>query len=329
MISTWDAPFLYLKEPSTSFFSMQEVSSYLWSSVESGVIRDASLNFLKAVQQGWAYNNPYEKNIADILENSNNSAEQRQTNYFWRSKKAHLSLETFAALDGIGNWEQQARLISILLDVIYKNVLNGLTLGIDFREVFLVTEGGTPPPHFRPGIDECVTSVADYKKRTERLPYQVAKTIFEKFKPLPANKGQTHDHLNQTIVDHYSSGFHSPNKKQGYINYTTPLKDYCYFNSALSGYIHFSLQSSHDNAPPVIALANPAGANELLPFLQRCTTYDIREITIVLKGDQYKEQAERQQVFEKTLEAVKNSKCQTLVQVVLITKDNIDANLLA
>ncbi|KTD03583.1 preprotein translocase subunit SecA [Legionella feeleii] len=329
MISTWNAPFIYLKEPSTSFFSMQEVSSYLWSSVESGVIRDASLNFLKAVQQGWLYNNPYEKNIADILAHSNNAAEQRQTNFFWRSKKAHLSLETFAELDGIGNWDEQARLISILLDVIYKNVLNGLTLGIDFREVFLVAEGETPPSHFRPGIDVCVTSVAEYKKKTERLPYQIAKAIFDKFKPLPANRGQTHDHLNQTIVDHYSSSFHSPNKKQGYINYTTPLKDYRYFNSALTGYIHFTLQSGYDDVPPVIALANPADANELLPFLKHCATYNIREVTIVLKGDQYKDQAERQKVFEKTLEAVKESKCQTLVQVVLITKDNIDGNLLA
>ncbi|WP_019216669.1 hypothetical protein [Legionella tunisiensis] len=85
----------------------------------------------------------------------------------------------------------------------------------------------------------------------------------------------------------------------------------------------------HGSTPPVIALTNPAGTNELLPFLQHCTTHHIREITIVLKGSQYTEQAERQKVFEDILDAVKQSKCRSLVQVVLITKDNVDANLLA
>ncbi|WP_019216670.1 hypothetical protein [Legionella tunisiensis] len=140
------------------------MSGYLWSSVESGVIRDASLDFLKAIQHTWAYN-PYKKCNATLLTQSNNSTEQKSTDYFWHSKKAHLSLETFAALDGLGNWDEQARLIETLLGVIHGSILNGLTLGIDFREVFLVAEGETPPPHFRPGIDSCVTSITDYKKR--------------------------------------------------------------------------------------------------------------------------------------------------------------------
>lgn len=328
MISNWDAPFLYLKERPTSFFSTQVVHDYLWSSVESGATRDISINLLKAVLRKWTYNNPYIKSLASLPKDASDSV-AKQTDYFWRSKKAHLSLETFAELDGLGSWGNQAELIRIILDEIYQDIHNGFTIGIDFREIFLVAEGEIPPPHFRPGIDVCVTSVTTYKEKTERLSYQVAKAIFNKFKPLPPTKDKKQDLLNQTVVDHYSSSFHTSTQNQGYINYTTPLKDYRYFNSALTGYINFCLRTSHNNVPPVIALSNPAGVNDLLPFLQCCAVYDVREITIVLKGQQYEDRLERQKVFEEVLEAVKKSKCRSLVQIVLITKDNVDANLLA
>ena len=62
-----------------------------------------------------------------------------------------------------------------MLRNIYYFIHQGYNIGINFREVFLVPDGEAPPPHFRPGIDICVTNVIEYKKITEKFSYQLGK----------------------------------------------------------------------------------------------------------------------------------------------------------
>jgi hypothetical protein len=258
-----DAPFLYFKKPPKAFFFSQDVRHYVWSATESGSASDLTIALLQELQKnyckliktglnvrGWC-SPTYEKNILAILSRVGNKAQSD----IGSKKILTISLETFAELDNAAEWREHAFVISSLLLPIKKFVNEGYTLGINFQEVFLIPEGENPPSHFRPGIDICVKSAAEYKKNTERFSYQLGKAIFNEFKPLIATEEKTED-LNQVVAAHYSDNPRSNTWNQTTIDYTTPLKDYRYFKSALAFYVNRFLHISQNaqNIPIVCAL---------------------------------------------------------------------------
>ncbi|QMT60000.1 preprotein translocase subunit SecA [Legionella sp. PC997] len=325
-------PFLYIKKQPTSFFSGSDKPKYMWSSSESGVINDVSFTLLKSVLS-W-YRNPFTEKISALVPKDTQTIKKNDNKQFWKSRKGYISLETIAELDDIGNWRDKSFLINILLDEFNIYLQEGFTIGINFREIFLVPEGEEPPSHFRPGIDLCVRSHVEYKEMTGRLSYQLGKAIFYRYKPF-ISSDRTKDSVNQTIIDYYSNNPFCSTWNKPYIDYTTSLKNYHFFDSAFACFIAYKMPLSYEYLSAsrpiskVVALTYPVQVTELLPFFQNSTAYGNQELTIVLKGSQYKDKSIRQSVYEEIAQLIKESKCTSMIHLFLITKDDIDANLLA
>ncbi|WP_454783093.1 preprotein translocase subunit SecA [Legionella sp. WA2022007384] len=323
-----DVAFLYVKKHPTSFFSVQNKPKYLWTSSESGVIHNLTIPILKQFLMGW-FKNPYAEKIAAMQLQSGNSEHTIQSLPFWRSRKAYLSLDTIAELDELGDWYDKSFLTNILLRKLDQYLENGFTIGINFREVFLVPEHEEPPSHFRPGIDVCVRTTTEYKKMTDRLSYQIGKGIFYQYKPSISAR----DPLNQTIANHYSNNPYSTDWDKPYIDYTTPLKNYRFFDSVFASFISYKVSISYEflktaSISKVIALAYPINVSELINFFRNSVFYEIPELTFVFRGSQYENEFERQKVYEDILRLIKESKSTSMIHIFLITKDNINANLL-
>lgn len=327
MTNTTKVPFLFFKKKRGFFFSQSECD-YIWSSDESENAGDISFYLLNKLK-GW---NIYEQKIVEILARPGNLAKAKETEYFWKKKNVKICLENLAELDELDNWLDCARTINIMLNDISLLINQGYTIGINFREVFLVREGEEPPSHFRPNIDICVTSITEYKKRRELLSYQLGKIIFNEFKPRIAPQSKTLVPSNQAII--YSDNPHY----EMWNDYKTPLKDYRYFNSALASFVHFFYQVKYQYlrniSPvfaftfPVFAFTFPVSVSDLIPIFQYYSGFLNSELILIFKGSHYENELERQKVYEELLKLIEQSKCTFMVHVVLITQDNLKANLL-
>jgi hypothetical protein len=310
---------LYVRKRPNSILPFHRTKSpYQWSANEPGKLRDLSFNLLKNLSMCMFrfHNNPFDKKMGDILAQKS-SETNHQNEHFWQSKKAYISLEFFAQFDDLGDFFEKSIFIRRILVAFDEYINNNYTIGIDFREVFLVPPGECPPAHFRPGIDVCVSTGAEYKKKTECFSYQLGKAIFDYYKPDCSSQPQAHHDLNNTILEHYSN---FPNYA---IDCTTPLKNYNYSKSAFTCYVHYIKQEW-----PIVALTNPVEVSDLRPFFQHAKESMKPELTIVLKGNQYDNEVEREVVYAKILDLVKETKCSSLLHVFLITNDNIEENLL-
>lgn len=331
-----DVPFLYLKKQPRSFFSTQNKSKYLWSPISAGIQHDISISLLEKSRKEWMYHCPFAEKISTLLSHADDSIKKQSTQNFWQSKKVFINLDVFAELNDIGSWQEKSILIKMFLNEIDRYLEEGFTIGINFREVFLVPENEEMPPHFRPGIDICVRSIADYIKMTNQLSYQLGKAMFYQYKPSLPPRYAVQDSLNQIITDYYSNSPYSTKWDKPFIDYTTPLKDFRYFDSVFGCFVIYQLNNhyifrtgKYYSNPKIVALTYPVTISELLPFFQNCNLYDSPELTIVLKGHQYENEGERQSIYKEILRLVKESKITSMVHVILITKDNLDANLLA
>lgn len=153
-----------------------------------------------------------------------------------------------------------------------------------------------------------MTNVADYNKARNRLSYQLGKYLINKFKFAP-NQANSRDF--------------------NWSDYKTPLKDYDYFDSVFSAYLSLYYQRHYEfKNQNVIAFTYPFSIRELMLFLHNLAKNSSQELTIVLKGHHYEDELERQRAYEELIELIAESKCNFIVHFVLITKDNVDSNLL-
>jgi hypothetical protein len=74
---------------------------------------------------------------------------------------------------------------------------------------------------------------------------------------------------------------------------------------------------------------SPVSVAELWPIFQDYSTDSTRELILVFKGIQYKDELERQKIYNEILALIQESNCIFLVHVFLITQDNLNTNLLA
>ncbi|MFT4060196.1 MAG: preprotein translocase subunit SecA [Legionella sp.] len=302
-----EAPFYYLSFK-CSFFSSR---TYLWSSDKAGETTDLSYNFLKQLKQCPKGSTPTLYFCED----------KKITWPSVRKKRFKLSLEVFDELDELGPWHGHASTISLILTKISALIGCDNAVGINFREVFLVQEGETPPSHFRPGIDICVTSEAEYKKKRDRFSYQLGKFIFNEFKSPFELQEKWQSPLSPPIT---------------WSNYQTPFKDYYYFDSALVCHTHFYqfvYKTPSATIPSIFAFISPISIIELVPLLQ-CyklasqLASNQQEMTLVFKGSHYENALERQQLYDDLTKLIAQSECTFMVHVILITKDNLEFNLL-
>jgi preprotein translocase subunit SecA len=299
------APFLYFKKKEPSFFSISNEKKYLWSTQATGVEQDTSLSLYEHLTISWLRNRTNFK----VLERPSRVTKGNKTTLsLLPGKYTHkIHLEDFDELN-LKQWQDLSFAFSIVISEITRFINRGDTVGINFREVFLVLESEIPPAHYRPGIDILVANVADYNKARNRLSYQLGKYLFNEFKcdPAPANSNDVN-----------------------WDDYKTPLKDYDYFDSVFSGYLSLYYQRNYKSAVKnVIAFTDPVSVRDLLPFFQYLTKNFSQELTIILKGHHYENELIRQQTYEELVALIAKSKCNFIVHFVLITKDNLDCNLL-
>lgn len=312
--------FWYVRKKPSVFFSVNNKYNYLWSDKESESPEDLTGDYLRwLIQQ----DNTYEHRINEILSQLGIATKTQRATGFVKSKKFKLCLEVFDKLNETGSWDEQVALLAMIFRRIYASIHQEECIGINFKEVFLVLEGDTPPLHFRPGIDICVTSVAEYKKKTEQLSYQLGKAILHEFK-FPYFP---QDNAKKSLT---LQGYHND-------DYQTPLKNLYYFDSALTSFSHFYYSNHYKYSDPyranlfrpaIFAFTAVVSLSELLPLFQYYRKHTAhRELTLIFKGGQYECALERQRIYEELLSVIKESKCSFIVQLLLITQDPPKANL--
>ena len=95
-----------------------------------------------------------------------------------KRKLLKLSLECFRKLDSL-DVNALGPLLKTATDELSR-LSRFYTIGISFREVFLLSRDQTPPNHYREGIDILVHHLDDYEKWTATFSYQLAKAWFNK-----------------------------------------------------------------------------------------------------------------------------------------------------
>ncbi|MDR3502113.1 MAG: preprotein translocase subunit SecA [Legionella sp.] len=301
------APFLYVKKQKPSFFSVNAEQTYSWGTQAIGVEQDTSLHLYVHLIENWLRNPAYFKFPNQAPDLPSRVTKENKTPYSLLpgTRKHKITLEDFDDLN-MENLLDLAFVFDMVASRITDYIDKGQAVGINFREVFLVLEEGTPPAHYRPGIDILVTSVAQYNKAKNRLSYQLGKYLLNEFKFAPPQ-------INSCAFS--------------WSDYKTPLKDYYYFDSVLAAYLSYYQRDNKFNNRTVIAFTSPVSAHELWPFFQY-TSITSQELTLVLKGTQYENEHERQRVYEELVALIKDSKCSCLVHIILVTKDNLNCNLL-
>lgn len=331
-VSSTKSQFLYVKKRPRSFFALQAPPGYLWSQEDSGVVQDISVNVLKEVFDKYyvCFKTAFSEKMADIVGQLNPSPHAQSSSSFWKEKKARISLEIVTELDNVGDWSQKSMFIDFFCRMLDGYIVNGYAIGIDFREVFLVPEGETPPAHFRTGIDILVGHAVEYKKMTDRLSYLVGKAIFYRYTPYfePQHPAEDDFKFNRFIAKYYADNPHDYAWDTGITNYATPLKNYRYFKSALACFVHWQTdmyRPLRDANKLVCALTYPASVNDLRPFFERERD---AVLTIVINGSEYGNEVQRQLVYEDVSRLVKETKYKSLFHIFLMTKDNLEDNLL-
>ncbi|WP_058535146.1 preprotein translocase subunit SecA [Legionella saoudiensis] len=303
------APFLVVKKKDQSFFSLDTTPQYSWSTQAGGVEQDTSLHLYRLLLKNWRQNAGFVQLASKVpivpkrIKKDSKTAPSLPRGTFTHK----IFLEDFDDLN-ISHWPDLAFAFGTILSDIVRYIRLGEPVSINFREVFLVSKGEQPPAQYRPNVDILVHSAADYSKATNRLSYQLGKYLLNEFK------------------------FNLPKAKSNsfiWSDYKTPLKDYNYFDSALMGYLSLYYQRNyHSTEHPVIAFSNPVAIDELLPFFQHLTANRSHELILILKGPQYEDEQERQRAYEELVQVIAKSKCNFIVHIFLITKENLNCNLL-
>lgn len=241
------------------------------------------------------------------------------TSLVMRQKILKISLE---ALDELNKPDHHYQICRVVEEI--DHFLNFAPIGINFKEVFFVAEGENPPSHFRPGIDVCVQSWAEFKELTSKFSYQLGKAMINQFMSIPSPTDQNYtDALRKSVIGRYSTNPLVAGWDKPIIDFTTPLNKYNYFSSAMEALVHInSHRDMLTNEAPVVPFKNPVSISELKPFMD---SYHFKELIFVFQDSAYEDEHVRQQFYEDVLTLAKDS--HFLLHFILITHGDTDYNL--
>ncbi len=189
-------------------------------------------------------------------------------------------------------------------------------IGFSHQEVFFVPKGQTPPTTFRPGIDKICDNLEAYSKAVSSFSYQAAKAILNRFAPDESND------LHRLIVRDFSEV-----KAWGFDD-NPALKDIQYYSSAMNAHYIASQRSKELSQRPYTRLAfGPAVSIEQVLDELRAKRFPWKEMTLILKGEQYEDPLVRKKVQEAVIQFAEQNRLTSILQVVLLTKMSDDLTL--
>ena len=331
-------PYIFLRKTSFLIFSISNglrISSYISSKKDLTEAKELN-GRLYTPKATFPLENTSPEDIleySNILENIFINAAIRNskgftiTSFFQDNKKFILSLEKFSPLDKISNISMHQFFIKELCRQITTLIIAGVEVGINFREVFLIKPGETPPENFRPGIDECVTDTEEYKAKINKFSYQLGKAI------LNNSAFGFEDDKNITIDKEIPAQIFARRKgiKKAYDIYydlTIPMKNLEAFNSPIEELIAVKGDAFTNKHNHKILTFGPAVSilDLKLNILEK--NHLNNELIIVLSSEKYKDEAERQKVFNDTFALIKEINCRIPLHIILLTNPKTDKNLI-
>lgn len=290
----------------------------VWSQEESRLAYDGTLDLLEELQRDlYITDIGYKKKLIDLRSKYHQKCPNRPD--ITGTVNIKICMDTLAEFDAFYQPYTVHKLADYALTHLCRKIEEGYTVGIDCRKVFLVSDLGVQPPGFRLGIDRCVTTSEAYKKATEQFSYQFANIVFEEFNPACTSPKTRpwNQILKSSII--FKNSIHT---------YKNPLKNFHYFNSPMAAWLHFNLYVRRPKAP-IMAFTSEVEAADLLPIFQSYQLTEHHELILLFNGSDYDDPVKRQQVFEGILHVIQQSKCSFLVHVYLITKGNLETNLVS
>jgi preprotein translocase subunit SecA len=308
---------LVVKKIPTSFFWDDNIKRYEWQYGVQAIGQDYSDTLLKKIVAIYSPSDDVQTQNAftQLSANTKDSLDVLSQTKIPIKKHITISMERIAFLDEINDWQKISNIVQCMMENMDKLLDKGNTISLDFKEVFFVPEGESPPLHYRPGVDICVSSIDEYYKRKNRLSYQFAKALLRKFRISRDDDSQSKQIINRYCTEPYDSKTH----KNTIYQYTTPLNEIAFYDTELSYYLQCQYGSYN-----VMAFNYPVSVKQLATWLNQYR----HEKVVLLKGKQYANESIRQKVYEELVEYIKNSECTNLIHVFLITDDQSTKNLL-
>jgi|GEM_PF-5625674 len=244
--------------------------------------------------------------------------------YSWHKPDITLSLEKIDALLADLNQDKSLLIyLPFLLWEIRSLLRAGYSIGVNFREVFLLQDHEARPAHYRPGIDIIVKCPRLYRDLTHTLSYQLARALINKPALVEYTLPATTD------IQSYSNAGAMLTNNNPAIDFNMPLNQLRYFGSLHEALDYSdSIDIRKENKQLVLAFGAAVDMIVLEPLLaSNVFAINAVEIIIILHGPQYQEEHARQRVYDELLVILKKFCIKRIIQVFLLTDTNIEASL--
>ena len=304
---------------------------YTWSDVEQEQAKELGCTLIgNNIQNYYPLSAEQHLLVKQILSlPANKSTLIKGNKKFWQKKQLKISLELFEPLESSMDLAQTDHFLREFEHEISNYLYEGYSIGINFREVFLVQEGMSPPAHYRPGVDICVKTVSEYKKQTERFSYQLAKVILYAFSPLIELDSTLKTPLNEKVLYQYTGFSKLTNWCGSSLSSNFLLKEIPYFSSMVFGSYFHNSRYRYSKSTSVIAFTDPVCVDDLSLLFMKLAKSSFKELTIILKGKCYDNEATRQITYEKLIKIIQETKCCIKINFFLITNSDIETPLLS